>query len=110
MSLRTQHHHYVDSQVSRCNNVRTSTSTILFFTTKVFVMASGGGIGGIALAVTIGRYSNLPVDIYEAGPEITTVGAGISVWRRTWEVMKMLGLDEELANKAIEPPKETGGQ
>ncbi|KZT25301.1 FAD/NAD(P)-binding domain-containing protein [Neolentinus lepideus HHB14362 ss-1] len=42
--------------------------------------------------------------MYEAASEITTVGAGISVWKRTWTILKDLGLDIELAKKAIEPP------
>ncbi|KDQ56307.1 hypothetical protein JAAARDRAFT_79353 [Jaapia argillacea MUCL 33604] len=72
----------------------------------VRVAICGGGIGGLALAVTLGKYSTIPVDIYEAASELTTIGAGISVWRRTWRIMQLLGLDIELAKKAIQPPKE----
>ena len=54
----------------------------------------------------MGRYeacsSPIQIDLYEAGPEITTVGAGISVWPRTWEVMRYLGLYDELAEAAVE--------
>ena len=72
---------------------------------------SGGGIAGLTLAVTLGRYeesdSPIQVDLYESGPEITTVGAGISVWPRTWEVMRALGLYDQLASEAV---KEAGGR
>ena len=39
--------------------------------------------------------------MYEAGPEITTVGAGISVWPRTWDVMRWLGMYDDLAREAV---------
>ncbi|KAI0751934.1 hypothetical protein C8Q80DRAFT_1160297 [Daedaleopsis nitida] len=65
----------------------------------------GGGIAGLTLAVTLGRLedhaSPIQIDMYEAGQEITTVGAGISVWPRTWTVMRALGIYEELLNKAV---------
>ncbi|RPD54132.1 FAD/NAD(P)-binding domain-containing protein [Lentinus tigrinus ALCF2SS1-7] len=65
----------------------------------------GGGIAGLTLAITLGRYedrgSPIKIDLYEAGPEITTVGAGISVWTRTWEVMRQLGIYDELAGEAV---------
>lgn len=71
---------------------------------------SGGGIAGLALACTLGRYADptdsIEVYLYEAGPGITTTGAGITVWTRTWQVMRMLGFEEELAKAAVEPPSE----
>ncbi|KAM5530281.1 hypothetical protein V8D89_016060 [Ganoderma adspersum] len=71
----------------------------------------GGGIAGLTLAVTLGRYeqsdSPIQIDLYESGPEITTVGAGISVWPRTWAVMRALGLYDQLASEAV---KEAGGK
>ena len=39
--------------------------------------------------------------MYEAGPEITTVGAGISVWPRTWDVMRWLVMYDDLAREAV---------
>ncbi|TBU59381.1 hypothetical protein BD310DRAFT_1010505 [Dichomitus squalens] len=65
----------------------------------------GGGIAGLTLAVALGRFeqarSPIQVDLYESGPEITTVGAGISVWPRTWAVMRALGLYDQLASQAV---------
>ncbi|CDO69443.1 hypothetical protein BN946_scf184817.g3 [Trametes cinnabarina] len=75
----------------------------------------GGGIAGLTLAVTLGRYAEdggtpLEVRMYESGPEITTVGAGISVWPRTWGIMRRLGLYEQLAAQSVQPPGEDGGE
>ncbi|EMD35854.1 hypothetical protein CERSUDRAFT_106536 [Gelatoporia subvermispora B] len=77
---------------------------------KFRISIIGGGPGGLAFAAVLGRYeqhdSPIEVHLYEAGPEITTVGAGISVWTRTWQVMEMLGLHEELADQSVERPSE----
>lgn len=77
----------------------------------------GGGIAGLALAVTLGLYEDpqsparIQIDMYEANAEITTVGAGISVWPRTWEVMQYLGLYEELEMEAVkERGRESDGE
>lgn len=40
--------------------------------------------------------------LYESGPEITTVGAGISVWPRTWAVMRALGLYDDLSRASVQ--------
>ena len=76
-------------------------------------ICSGGGIAGLTLAVTLGHYeqstSPIQIDLYESGPEITTVGAGISVWPRTWAVMRALGLYDELASEAVKEAGREGG-
>lgn len=65
----------------------------------------GGGIAGLTLAVALGKSqdpgSTIRIDMYEAGSEITTVGAGISVWARTWTIMRALGIYDDLASSAI---------
>ena len=55
----------------------------------------------IALRPEKDGISPVQIDLYEAGPEITTVGAGISVWPRTWEIMRELGLYEDLAAQSV---------
>ncbi|KAI0365439.1 FAD/NAD(P)-binding domain-containing protein [Pilatotrama ljubarskyi] len=66
----------------------------------------GGGIAGLTLAVALGHYENraspIEVHLYEAGPEITTVGAGISVWPRTWSVMRHLDLYDQLSRASVQ--------
>ncbi|EJC99819.1 FAD/NAD-binding domain-containing protein [Fomitiporia mediterranea MF3/22] len=65
----------------------------------------GGGIGGLSLAVIIGKHcKDVKIDLFEALPQFTEIGAGISVWKRTWFIMKELGLDETLGKMAVEPP------
>ena len=66
---------------------------------------SGGGIGGLTLALVLHKYApDILVDLYEAHSTFSEVGAGISVWRRTWHVFKQLGIDESLAKAAVTPP------
>ena len=38
----------------------------------------------------------LHVDVYESAAKFTQVGAGISLWPRTWEVLKALGMTADL--------------
>lgn len=56
--------------------------------------------------MTLGQYSQVPVDIYESAPEIGTVGAGLAVWRRTWDIMCKLGLDTEMVKRSLAHPSE----
>ncbi|PPQ78461.1 hypothetical protein CVT25_011856 [Psilocybe cyanescens] len=59
----------------------------------------GAGIGGLSLSAALGFMGDrddLEIDIYEASPCISDVGAGISTWPRTWEVAKAMGLHERL--------------
>jgi salicylate hydroxylase len=60
---------------------------------------SGAGIGGLALAVTIGKFSEHIIDIYEAENNISTIGAGIAMWKRTRQAMASMGLEEKLSQK-----------
>ncbi|KAL5530919.1 hypothetical protein ACEPAG_3795 [Sanghuangporus baumii] len=72
---------------------------------RIHVAICGGGIGGLSLAVVLGKYcDDIHVDLYEALPEFTEIGAGISVWKRTWFIMQELGLDEMLGKMAVQPP------
>lgn len=60
---------------------------------------SGGGIGGLTLAVALSRLdleNLIEVDIYESAPQLTQVGAGITFWPRAWKILQKLGLEEAL--------------
>ncbi|KAG2362340.1 hypothetical protein BDR07DRAFT_1451204 [Suillus spraguei] len=65
----------------------------------------GAGIGGLALAVTIGKFADqdIHIDLYEAHDAITAVGAGIVIQNRTSEIMKELGLYEEISCVSTKP-------
>ncbi|KAH0831274.1 hypothetical protein J3R83DRAFT_13909 [Lanmaoa asiatica] len=63
---------------------------------KFRVAICGAGIGGLVLAITIGKYDpSIPIDLYEAHDSIDTAGLGITVWKQTHEVMVELGLLDE---------------
>ncbi|KAG1871765.1 hypothetical protein DFJ58DRAFT_652377, partial [Suillus subalutaceus] len=64
---------------------------------------SGAGIGGLILAITIGKFAgrDIHIDLYEAHDVITTVGAGIVVSQRTAEVMVELGLYEKFPHPPL---------
>ncbi|KAF8656075.1 hypothetical protein AX16_002775 [Volvariella volvacea WC 439] len=71
---------------------------------KFHVAICGGGIGGLATAVAFAKYPDITVDIYEAAPKFSEVGAGIGVWPRIWKTLAKLGIDEELAQvTALKP-------
>ena len=61
------------------------------------------------LALVIGKYGSLPVEIFEAGPTITTIGAGIGFFGRNLDIMKELGLYDKIIKMAAGPPKENTG-
>ncbi|KAL0068338.1 hypothetical protein AAF712_004725 [Marasmius tenuissimus] len=64
----------------------------------------GGGIGGLSCAVALKDCTNIRVDIYEAAAQITEIGAGVTVWPRTWEILKDMGMEEELAGRLKDAP------
>lgn len=88
------------------NSVSPSGMSVLFFHSIDFAhgitcfVCSGGGPGGLALAVTLGKYNDptcpIAIDIYESQPKLATVGAGISVWPRTHTLLRRLGVMDML--------------
>ena len=38
----------------------------------------------------------IEVDIYEAAPELTQIGAGISFWPRAWKIFEKIGIESSL--------------
>ncbi|KAH8112076.1 FAD/NAD-binding domain-containing protein [Phellopilus nigrolimitatus] len=73
---------------------------------RLKIAISGGGIGGLTLAFVLNKYAagNIDIDIYEAAPQFAEVGAGITVWQRTRNVLQTLGLGDVLTQKAVSPP------
>lgn len=59
--------------------------------------------------MVIKKYGSHQVEIFEAGPTITTIGAGIGFFGRTMDIVKELGLYDELVQVAIGPPKPNTG-
>lgn len=60
--------------------------------------------------MTIGKFNpDVPIDVFEAGSAITTTGAGVTMWKRTWQVMQRLGMDTDLAKRTVVPPADEPG-
>ena len=67
---------------------------------------SGAGIGGLVLAITIGKYdSSIPIDMYEANDSIDTAGVGISVSKKTYQVLIELGLSDDFKQILTHDPQ-----
>ncbi|KAH9989922.1 FAD/NAD-P-binding domain-containing protein [Russula compacta] len=63
---------------------------------KFHVAICGGGVGGLVFAYALSKSADIRVDVYEAATEFTEIGAGIGVWWRTRQVLKSLGLEEDV--------------
>ncbi|KAH9951522.1 FAD/NAD-P-binding domain-containing protein [Amylocystis lapponica] len=73
------------------------------------MLHSGGGIGGLFLAVALSRYSDIQVDLYEAAERFREIGAGVMIWSRTWEILTSLGLAPDFARVAHAVPDGSTG-
>ena len=71
---------------------------------------SGGGIGGLTLASALSKSPDISVDVYEAASQFTEIGAGISVWWRARQVLKLLGLEEDIIHLLPFRPSEDLGE
>ncbi|KAJ4484354.1 salicylate hydroxylase [Lentinula edodes] len=65
-------------------------------TKKLRIAIIGGGIGGLTCAVALRDCPNIELTLYEQAAQITEIGAGITVWPRTWMLLKSMGLEEDL--------------
>ena len=52
----------------------------------------GGGIGGLAAGIALGR-AGVDVTVYERAEEIRPLGAGLSIWPNGVKALRALGLD-----------------
>lgn len=75
-----------------------------FQTVEADICCSGGGIGGLTLAVALSRYPDIKVDVYEAASQFKEIGAGVMIWARTWEILSLLGMAESFSRIAHAPP------
>ncbi|KAF8558599.1 FAD/NAD(P)-binding domain-containing protein [Imleria badia] len=77
---------------------------------KFRVAICGAGIGGLVLAITIGKYDpSIPIDLYEAHDSIDTDGVGISIWQKTHEVLMELGLFDDFKQIFTFDPERSRG-
>ncbi len=62
------------------------------------------------MAAFISQHSvDIAVDIYEAKAEISSIGAAIAIWKRSWQVLQDLGLEVELKKRNLPLPKDGEG-
>jgi salicylate hydroxylase len=62
----------------------------------------------LSLGVAIGKIDhgrNIEVHLFEATPEFTNIGAGLTIFRRTWEILRLLGCQELVTERAFEYPR-----
>ena len=76
----------------------------------LLLLISGGGIGGLTLAFALSKSPDISVDVYEAASKFTEIGAGITLWWRTRQVLKSLGLEEDVIRLLTVPPGQDRGE
>jgi salicylate hydroxylase len=79
----------------------------LFVHCTTELVLSGGGLGGLTLALVLKKYMvspNITIDLYEAEPAFVEIGAGITLWQRTRLILNALGLADILEKRAVSPP------
>ncbi|KIL58547.1 hypothetical protein M378DRAFT_27484 [Amanita muscaria Koide BX008] len=66
---------------------------------KLRIAIIGAGLGGLTLASAITSMDEdrkIEVDVYEAAPKLAEIGAGISLWPRTYQLLSKIGLRDEV--------------
>ncbi|KAK0447450.1 uncharacterized protein EV420DRAFT_1622417 [Desarmillaria tabescens] len=76
---------------------------------KLRVAIIGGGIGGLTCAIALKDCKSLEVELYESASQLTEIGAGITLWHRTWTILKNLGLEKDFLEITDEKPRDEPG-
>lgn len=63
----------------------------------------GGGIGGLAAAIALGR-ACLDVDVFERAPRIEEVGAGLAVWANGIRALDAIGVGDAVRAASVRYP------
>ncbi|KAK3328578.1 hypothetical protein B0T19DRAFT_357199 [Cercophora scortea] len=58
----------------------------------------GGGPGGLATAITLGRLPFINWTLYEKKPQISETGGGISLQRHTWRMLELMGAAQNISD------------
>ncbi|PXX60232.1 2-polyprenyl-6-methoxyphenol hydroxylase-like FAD-dependent oxidoreductase [Nocardia tenerifensis] len=61
----------------------------------------GGGIGGLATAIAFQR-RGWTVEVLERAPELTEIGAGLSIWPNALRALDALGVGDAVRARAVE--------
>ena len=96
------HGHRKLSTASSSHHVRPPTSLLYaLFPCSSYEIGSGAGLGGLIFALFLQKTCpEVCLDIYESAHELSEIGAGISVWPRTLDVLKYLDLEDDLLQAA----------
>src|SRR3979409_2433663 len=68
------------------------------------LLVSGGGIGGVAAALSLARRGRR-VHVLEKAPDLTEIGAGLQLAPNAMRVLDWLGILERVKSAAVFPPK-----
>ncbi|THU98831.1 FAD/NAD(P)-binding domain-containing protein [Dendrothele bispora CBS 962.96] len=71
---------------------------------KFRIAIIGGGVSGLTCACVLRHSKNVEIDVYEAAEEIAEVGAGVTVWPRTWKLLKSMGIEQDMVDVLKERP------
>lgn len=66
------------------------------------ILIVGGGIGGLAAGIAL-RRKGVEVEILEAAPQLTEVGAGIQIGANGTRVLRELGVEGKIAAAGVQP-------
>lgn len=69
------------------------------------IIVVGGGIGGLATALSINKNTGKSISVFEQAPEFGEVGAGIQLAPNALEVLDYLGVKEEILKVAVQPKR-----
>ena len=69
------------------------------------IIVVGGGIGGLAAALSITQRTNKTVTVLEQAPEFGEVGAGLQLAPNALFVLEQLGVKEEILKVAVLPKR-----
>ncbi len=59
----------------------------------------GGGPGGLAAAIALGRLPFVDWTLYEKKAQISETGGGITLQRHTWRLLEYLGVADNISAK-----------
>lgn len=69
------------------------------------IIVVGGGIGGLAAALSIHKNTGKSISVFEQAPEFGEVGAGIQLAPNALEVLDYLGVKEEILKVSVLPKR-----
>ncbi|QCR31337.1 FAD-dependent monooxygenase [Lysinibacillus sp. SGAir0095] len=69
------------------------------------IIIVGGGIGGLATALSIYKNTGKSISVFEQAPEFGEVGAGIQLAPNALEVLDYLGVKDEILKVAVQPKR-----